>query len=48
VVTLRLPGHKLREVNLVIEQCAWGAFQTAFHLTYDFRPIWQQIRDQQA
>jgi hypothetical protein len=39
VVTLRFPAEKLREVNLAIEQCAWGAFRTEFYPTYDFRPV---------
>lgn len=41
VVTLSLPPSKLRAVNLAIEQCAWGAFDTDFHPTYDFVPIWK-------
>ena len=44
VVTLRLPPGKLRETNRVIEQCAWGAFRTEFHPTYDFRAAWEQQR----
>jgi hypothetical protein len=44
VVTLRFPAHRLREVNLAIERCAWGAFATEFYPTYDFRPVWEQIK----
>ncbi len=44
VVTLKLPAEKLREVNLAIEQSAWGAFETEFYPTYDFQPVWQGIR----
>ena len=44
VVTLRLPAGRLREVNLAIEQNAWGAFETEFYPTYDFRPVWQGIK----
>ena len=44
VVTLSLPVGKLRDVNLAIEQCAWGAFDTEFHPTYDFLPVWQRIK----
>ncbi len=44
VVTLRVPGHRLRDVNLAIEQSAWGAFETEFYPTYDFRPVWEQIK----
>lgn len=41
VVTLRVPPARLREVNLTVEACAWGAFTTEFHPTYDFRPDWR-------
>jgi hypothetical protein len=44
VVTLKLPAEKLREVNLALEQNAWGAFETEFYPTYDFRPVWQEIQ----
>ena len=39
VVTLRFPPERLREVNLALEQSAWGAFRTEFYPTYDYRPI---------
>ena len=45
VVTLRVPSHKLREVNLVIEKSAWGAFDTEFYATYDFTPVWKELRE---
>jgi hypothetical protein len=45
VVTLKLPAEQLRAVNLAIEQNAWGAFETEFYPTYDFRPVWQGIRE---
>jgi hypothetical protein len=41
VVTLKLPPDKLRDVNLAIEENAWGAFKTEFYATYDFKPIWE-------
>ena len=39
VVTLRFPAERLREVNLVLEQSAWGAYRTEFYPTYDYKPI---------
>jgi hypothetical protein len=45
VVTLKLPAEQLRAVNLAIEQNAWGAFETEFYPTYDFRSIWQGIKE---
>ncbi|MGH8706447.1 MAG: hypothetical protein ACREVD_00105 [Burkholderiales bacterium] len=43
VVTLRVPAARLREVNLALEKCAWGAFSTEFYPTYDFRPVRQKL-----
>jgi hypothetical protein len=48
VVTLEFAAARLREVNLAIEQCAWGAFDTEFHPTYDFRPVWQRIKSEKG
>lgn len=48
VVTLKGPGHRLRDINLVIEQSAWGAFSTEFYPTYDFRPVWENIKAKQS
>ena len=41
VVTLRFPAEKLRDVNLVIEHGAWGAYRTEFYPTYDYMPVWK-------
>jgi hypothetical protein len=41
VVTVKIPAHALRALNLSIENGAWGAFNTEFYPTYDFKPIWQ-------
>jgi len=46
VVTLRLPPERLREVNRMIEERAWGAFRTEFYPTYDFVPVWETLRQQ--
>ncbi|AFE04210.1 hypothetical protein COCOR_01672 [Corallococcus coralloides DSM 2259] len=45
VVTLRFPPEKLRTVNLAIEKGAWGAFRTEMYATYDYRPVWQELRN---
>ncbi len=39
VVTLRFPADRLRDVNLALEQSAWGAFRTDFYPTYDYKQI---------
>ena len=37
VVTLRLPASRLREVNRILENTAWGSYHTEFYPTYDFK-----------
>jgi hypothetical protein len=37
VVTLRVPPEKVREVNRILEQKAWGPYRTEFYLTYDYK-----------
>ena len=44
VVTLRFPASRLREVNLAMEQCAWGAFEIEFYALYDFQPVWKNLK----
>jgi len=39
VVTLRLPASRLREVNRIFEDTAWGAYRTEFYATYDYKPV---------
>ena len=39
VVTLRLPASRLREVNRVFEDTAWGAYRTEFYPTYDYKSV---------
>jgi len=44
VVTLRFPADRLRDVNLAVEQSAWGAFRTDFYPTYDYKQIAENER----
>ena len=39
VVTLRLPASRLREVNRILEDTAWGAYHTEFYPTYDYKAV---------
>jgi hypothetical protein len=39
VVTLRLPASRLRDVNRVLENTAWGAYRTEFYPTYDYKAV---------
>lgn len=44
VVTLRFHPTKLRDINLAIEQNAWGSFETEFYPTYDFMKVFEKKR----
>ncbi len=46
VVTLRVPPDRVREVNLAVENGAWGAYRTEFYVTYDYRPVWEEQQRQ--
>jgi hypothetical protein len=39
IVTLRLPASRIREVNRVLEDTAWGAYRTEFYPTYDYKAV---------
>ncbi|MGJ8592356.1 MAG: hypothetical protein ACSHXF_07400 [Aquaticitalea sp.] len=42
VVTLKIPASELRTLNLAVERGAWGAFNSEFYPTYDFKAIWEE------
>ena len=37
IVTLRFPANRIREVNRVLEDTAWGPYRTEFYPTYDYK-----------
>jgi hypothetical protein len=39
VVTVRLPASRLRELNRIVEDKAWGAYRTEFYPTYDYKTV---------
>ena len=39
IIVLRLPASRLREVNRVLEDTAWGPYRTEFYPTYDYKPV---------
>ncbi len=45
VITLRLPASRLREVNRVLEDTAWGAYHTEFYSTYDYKAAGMAAHD---
>jgi hypothetical protein len=45
VVTLRLPASRLREVNRILENTAWGSYHTEFYPTYDYKAVGLEQHD---
>jgi hypothetical protein len=39
IITLRLPASRLREVNRVLEDTAWGSYRTEFYPSYDYKSV---------
>lgn len=39
IIVLKLPATRIREVNRVLEDTAWGAYRTEFFPTYDYKPV---------
>ena len=48
VVTLRFPASRLREVNRVLEDTAWGPYRTEFYPTYDYKAVGMAAHDKAA
>ncbi len=44
VVTLRFPAERLREINYLLENEAWGGFRTEFYPTYDYRALYASLQ----
>lgn len=39
IIVLRLPATRLREINRVLEDTAWGAYRTEFYPSYDYKAV---------
>ncbi len=39
VITLRLPATRIREINRVLEDTAWGPYRTEFFVSYDYKAV---------
>lgn len=42
VVVMQVPVSGVRRLNLAIENGAWGAFESEFYLSYDYKTIWEE------
>ncbi|MCB0531897.1 MAG: hypothetical protein KDD14_06825 [Saprospiraceae bacterium] len=41
VIVLQVPANAIRRLNLAIENGAWGAYDSEFYLSYDYKEIWE-------
>ncbi|MGA8655281.1 MAG: hypothetical protein WB586_03965 [Chthoniobacterales bacterium] len=48
IITLRLPPEKVREVNVALEKGTWSAFRTEYYLTYDYLPIFNELKQRES
>jgi hypothetical protein len=48
VITLRLPASRLREINRIVEDAAWGPYRTEFYPTYDYNAVGMDEHDMAA
>ncbi|HEY0218893.1 MAG TPA: hypothetical protein VGC26_03865 [Afipia sp.] len=39
IIVLKLPATRIREVNRVLEDTAWGPYRTEFFPTYDYKNV---------
>jgi len=39
IIVLRFPATRLREVNRVLEDTAWGPYRTEFYVSYDYKSV---------
>ena len=39
IITLRLPASRIREINRVLEDTAWGPYRTEFFVSYDYKAV---------
>ncbi len=39
IIVLRLPASRIREVNRVLEDSAWGPYRTEFFISYDYKAV---------
>jgi hypothetical protein len=44
IITLKIPLSNLSEFNETVQNAAWGAFSTEFYITYDYMPVWKDMK----
>lgn len=48
IVTVKVAASAVRRLNLAIQNCAWGAYDTEIYLTYDYKPVWEEYMEKRA
>jgi hypothetical protein len=41
IIIVKIPASSVRELNLAIQNGAWGAYESQIYLSYDYKPIWK-------
>lgn len=44
IITLKIPISNLSELNETVQNAAWGAYSTEFYITYDYMPVWKDMK----
>ncbi len=44
IITVKIPASKLSELNAAVESAAWGAFSTEFYPSYDYMPVFKDMK----
>ena len=39
IIVLRFPATRLREINRILEDTAWGPYRTEFYVSYDYKAV---------
>jgi len=44
IITLKIPLSNITEFNETVQTAAWGAYTTEFYITYDYMPVWKDMK----
>ena len=44
IITLKVPLSNISEFNETVQTAAWGAYSTEFYITYDYMPVWKDMK----
>jgi hypothetical protein len=44
IITLKVPVSKISDFNETVQTAAWGAYSTEFYITYDYMPVYKDMK----